>query len=72
MSFCVVLIYREHVSRLLRQDRRHVRDTDVEWNGDAKDASVCFPTVDAVVRGRADVQYVPAVDDDAAQSHGGP
>jgi len=40
MSFCVVLIYREHVSRLLRQDRRHVRDTDVEWNGDAKDASV--------------------------------
>ena len=63
-------MYREHVSRLLCRDRRHIRDTNAEL-GQRCRRCVCLSTVDAVVRGRAYLQYVPAGHDKAAQSKGG-
>jgi len=69
-TFSVDCTYREHASRLLCQDRCHVRYADVDVGQRCRRRD-CFPTVDAVVRGCAYIQYVPAFDNEAAQSKGG-
>ena len=53
------------MSRLLRQDRFRVRGAHAQLASGPR-GRVGVPPVEAVVRGRADVRYVPAVDDEAA------
>jgi len=58
---------RDHVPAVLRQGRNSVRGPDAQLGGHAARPGR-LPGVDAVVRGRADHQHVPAVGDEAQES----
>jgi len=60
---------RDDVPAVLRQGRDPVRGPDAELGGHAAGPGR-LPGVDAVVRGRADDQHVPAVGDEAQESDG--
>jgi len=60
---------RDHVPAVLRQSRDPVRGSDVELGRHAAGPGR-VPGVDAVVRGRADNQHVPAVGDQTQEPDG--
>jgi len=60
---------RDHIPAVLRQGRHPVRGPDAQLGGHAAGPGR-LPGVDAVVRGRADDQHVPAVGDQAQESNG--
>jgi len=60
---------RDHVPAVLRKSRDPVRGPDAQLGGHAAGPGR-LPGVDAVVRGRADDQHVPAVGDETQESDG--
>lgn len=64
-----VVCCRDDVSSILRQGRHHVRGPDVELGGQSAGFGR-VSGVDAMVRGRADDEHLPAVSHEAQEPDG--